>query len=152
MIICSIDPGSKGSICLLEEGKAPSFFDINKNPIAAAKLAKTYNPDIWVMEKVHANSTDAKQAIWSFARNVGQLEGKIDAPIFYVTPRTWQSWAGIYGAGKGKGTKKKAYEICTTMYGKVFFTGPRGGILDGRCDALLIGHWYVENVLKKNFK
>ena len=149
MKLAAIDPGAKGAICLIIGG-APIFIDIKKDPIAAVREAKTYAPEIWIMEKVGAQRHDGVNSAFSFGQNVGQLEGAIDAPIFYVTPRTWQSWCGVYGAGKGKGTKRKAYDICTTMLGPTLFTGPRGGVLDGRCDAFLIGQWWLENIFKKH--
>lgn len=151
MIIASIDPGKKGAICVMPEGSRPVFFDIDSNPVSAVKMAKELAPDYWVMEKVGPRHTDSKQNIWTFGRGVGHLEGAIDSSIFYVTPRSWQSWCGVYGAGKN--TKKAAYDVLLLMYGHDFarerFKGKRGGIIDGRCDACLIGHWFIENVVNK---
>jgi hypothetical protein len=60
-----------------------------------------------------------------------------------VTPKVWQKYAGV--TAKGKAIKKEVSLIATTLYPLANIYGPKGGLLDGRSDALLIAHYGVNH-------
>lgn len=56
-----------------------------------------------------------------------------------VSPKDWQKHFGIT---KNKGNSKaQSYKIASHLFPEAVLTGPRGGKLDGRSDALLIAEW-----------
>lgn len=67
---------------------------------------------------------------------LGLLE-KSPAKYIAVPPRVWQA---PFFDRKTEGGKKRAYTAAAGLYPNLvpMFTGPKGGLLDGRCDALLI--------------
>lgn len=153
MVICGIDPGKNGGAAIIANGKVVAVASFTDGVVAAMRKVILLEPDIYVIEKVGAQTKDGVKSAFSFGRALGQVEGVIgNGEKFYVPPRTWQSWAGVYGCGKGKGTKQKSYEIARFVVDEALLKGPRGGIKDGVCDAILIGFWYQENILKKTFK
>ena len=60
--------------------------------------------------------------------------------LIEVPPKEWQREFGIKG-GKGDDTKAQSYLIASRMFPGVELKGPRGAILDGRADALLIAEY-----------
>jgi hypothetical protein len=53
-----------------------------------------------------------------------------------VHPKKWQKEFSIAGD-----TKSQAFEIATRLFPDQVFSTPRGRILDGRCDAILIAEY-----------
>ena len=53
-----------------------------------------------------------------------------------VPPKRWQLHYGI--SSEGGDTGKQAYCVASKLYPTAELRGPRGGIKDGRCDAILI--------------
>jgi len=57
----------------------------------------------WVfIENVHAMPNDAKGAIWSFAKHIGQLEmlsELLSMHPTYITPQSWQKWLSEHPRG-----------------------------------------------------
>lgn len=69
-----------------------------------------------------------------------------DIKYTMVNPQQWHKHFGI--SGKKGNTKEQSMIIASKLYPTVEFKTPKGRILDGRADALLIatyGKWRVEN-------
>lgn len=60
-----------------------------------------------------------------------------------VTPKKWQKFIGV--TAKGDAIKKNVAEIAARLYPNAQLHGPRGGLLDGRSDALMIAHYAAYN-------
>ena len=60
-----------------------------------------------------------------------------------VTPKVWQKYIGV--TAKGKAIKKQVAQIASGLYPKAELHGKRGGLLDGRSDALMIAHYGLHN-------
>jgi hypothetical protein len=154
MVICGIDPGASGGAAIVHDGKVCAIGSFKESIVDTMRKVLLLEPDIFVIEKVGAQTKDGVRSAFSFGRALGQVEGAIGhGEKFYVPPRTWQSWAGVYGCGKGKGTKTKSYQIARLIIDDPNkLKGPKGGIKDGICDAILIAFWYEENIVKKTLK
>jgi len=97
----------------------------------------TYNI---VVEDVHSYSAQGVKSVFSFGQRLGEIEGMLQTlELTYskVSPKTWQKKLDI----EPKSGKKGIYEKISTFYPDVVLTGPRGGILDGRCDALSMAYY-----------
>lgn len=145
--ILGIDPGEKGAAVLIDidSEKIICMTDLSKEPEQQLQ-ALLYNhgtPKHCFIEKVGSRKGNSAQAMFSFGENYGAIKAVLRLNKIYfneVLPQKWQSWCGIYGANSAakNGTKLKAFELCKKVYGSDIFLGARGGLKDGRCDALLI--------------
>jgi len=153
-LIVGIDPGKRGAICIMDKDEnIIELHDLNASPeLIIYPLLIQYKG--WIrkiaLEKVGAQAKDGRVSIFSFGENVGRIKAScslIGLPVTEVTPRAWQSWCNIYGAGEN--TKKKAFAIVSKKYGENRFLGPRNGLIDGRCDAVLIAAYLNELLNKK---
>lgn len=80
-----------------------------------------------------------------FGLQTGQIDGVLHAKgytVRHVAPNRWKGTLGLPGK-----SHEDAIKICAAFYDEKFpafpglIRGPRGGILDGRLDSLLIA-WY----------
>jgi len=60
-----------------------------------------------------------------------------------VQPKKWQKTIGV--TKKGKEIKKEVASICSRLYPDAEIYGPKGGLLDGKSDALMIAHYAFLN-------
>ena len=150
MLIAGIDPGTNGAIAVLDSSNPDSvaLLDLKKNSICdtwnwlhteglALKSSK-----IWV-EDVHSMFGMSAKSNFGFGRNLGTvltiaelLTGKDPNTI---TPKIWQKYIGV--TVKGKAIKKEVAKIAQGLYPNAELHGKRGGLLDGRADALMIAHY-----------
>lgn len=145
-MIAAIDPGAKGAIAILDGEEVVEVCDLSKEPEKIINsMLVTYGIKVAIVEMVGVMPHDSKIASFSFGQNVGRILAACalsGAEVERVKPRQWQSWCKIYGSGD---TKKLGFALVKRVYGSEMFLGPRGGLKDGRVDAVLIGLWYVNN-------
>ena len=151
MFIAGIDPGVNGAIAVLDSTNPDSvaLLDLNKATIYNACLWLEYHQanTVWI-EDVHSLFGMSAKSNFGFGRNFGialaiAKVGTSDGPIHQVTPKIWQKFAGV--TAKGKDIKKQVAEIATRLYPAANIYGKRGGLLDGRSDALMIAHYGLHN-------
>ena len=158
MLIAGIDPGANGAICVLSStGSAPQvpLFDLkNKTPWEIDSWLFTYQPSFIWIEDVHSLYGMSAKSNFSFGRNIGMLHGMCEVfcsgcPPETVTPKVWQKFAGV--TVKGKAIKKQVAKIANTLYPAADLYGKRGGLLDGRADALMIAHYALHHQICKTY-
>lgn len=147
-----IDPGAKGAICLLDAStKEASFFPTparNGKPRAATVFSKllaiTYVEFLpCVVEDVHSLYRMTAKSNFSMGYNLGAMHAILQAVgVDYdlVQPKEWQQACNVVRIGDESmkvATARRAEEL----YPDAEIRGPRGGLLDGRSDALMIAHW-----------
>jgi len=148
-IYIGIDPGAKGAmVCMFTPGSI-HFLDYAVGGIHEyikhLKLIQKTNPtaDLVVgVEKVHSMPGQGVVATFSFGYKSGELAGMLAAlriPNIQVTPIQWQRVC----KKKPKSNKKGTFDAIKMIYPSVIdeLTGPKGGIKDGRCDALGLMHY-----------
>jgi hypothetical protein len=96
------------------------------------------------MESVHAMPTDGKCSAFSFGRGYGAWEalcGSLRIVPNLVAPQTWKR-AMLAGIANNKAAEAQAlkqrfqgHPVCSQLH------GPRGGLRDGRVDALLLAEY-----------
>jgi hypothetical protein len=97
------------------------------------------------MEKVHAMPSDGKCSAFSFGRGYGAWEALIGGVLRVapnlVAPQTWKRTmlAGIPNDKQAEARSLKqrfqGHAVCSRLH------GPRGGLRDGRVDALLLAEY-----------
>jgi len=154
-----VDPGLKGAIAIIDQdGKVVRVTDTPTLTFKKGKKNKTeYNvvaiknllasfpltQTTVVLEKMQSMPPGIRvQASFSLGYSQGLFEGLLSAlniPYQLVIPRTWQKHFEIT---KFKGdSKAQSYMIASKLFPTAEFTGPRGGVKDGRTDAALIAKY-----------
>ena len=157
MRVCGIDPGANGAICVLDSQDSAH--------IALLDLKKHSNTDIynWLhsqlrfrgskiwIEDIHSMHGMSAKSNFSFGKNLGIVTTIAELlkgiPPKTVTPKVWQKYVGV--TAKGKAIKKQVAKIAQYLYPQAELHGKRGGLLDGRSDALMIAYYglhYKEKV------
>ncbi len=152
MICIGIDPGAKGAMCIFDT-RAPkdlTFVDfnmedyINKLRFIMATTPTEVGVSIY-LEEVHSMPRQGVASTFKFGVRFGELLGMLqtlDAPYKLVRPQTWQKAIGV----PAKSGKQGIYETVLPYSSDELLKGPKGGIKDGRCDALGIALYAKDNL------
>lgn len=160
-IYIGVDPGGNGAACAF----APTihkcaFLDLKLGTIAIRNWIQVVAKECKIVsiyiEDVHSLFGMSAQSNFSFGGNVKQIHTiftMLDFKVKTVTPKIWQAKVGIPPAKKVKkgepkekrDIKKMVAELCHTkfpQYGlEKLIYGKRGGLNDGRSDALMIAYY-----------
>jgi len=155
-IYIGIDPGAKGALCALSETGLISFIDYTEE---TGELAKWLMPfiehhkiEMISVEDVHSIFGASAKSNFNFGRNVGIIHGLIrglNLPLNLVKPKEWQKEVGVKPALRTKpgetkvkrDIKKDVASIARRLYPGCDIYTPRGRLLDGRSDALMVAHY-----------
>lgn len=149
-----IDPGAQGSFCLLVPAtKEIEFYSTNDKPSNAFNWlnlqGQEYNIRIIMIEDVHSIHGTSAKSNFNFGYNVGVVNALSSATgmgVDKIQPRAWQVKVGvkvpkgITGNARKKLLKKNTGHLCDQLYPLAEIRGPKGGLLDGRSDSLMIAH------------
>jgi len=150
-----VDPGANGALCFLDSRtRVTKFLPTPRgdfSPMALRQAIKAQRTVSLIrcaaVEKVHAMSLVSAGSTFNFGYNYGVLMGvlqTLDLEIDLVTPRTWQKSCQIptrKELGGSKQLKEYVARLAHDLYPTASLYGPRGGLMDGRSDALMIAHW-----------
>lgn len=153
-MLAGIDPGAKGGIALL----SPDGILISVHDMPTFRHDDKRIPNINALAKLlEGVSHITLERVTSFSKQkggftFGMTQGVIVAtahlleiPVQMVDPRVWQKVFGPFPSGSSqeaeKARKQKIAEKALIFYPEANLYGPRGGLRDGRSDALLIARW-----------
>lgn len=155
MNIVGIDPGANGAIAVLdsEDPDSVELLDLKKNTIYEVfdwmeGTISSFSPgEIWI-EDIHSMYGMSAKSNFGFGKNLGMIltiaELAPASETHMVTPKIWQKYIGI--TVKGKAIKKEVAKIAQVLYPNAELHGKRGGLLDGRADALMIAHYGLKHI------
>ena len=157
MLIAGIDPGTNGAIAVLDS-ENPDSVDLldlkkkNTSEIFNWSRLHTWNthPHVIWIEDVHSMHGMSAKSNFGFGKNVGMITTIAELTwdeVKTVTPKIWQKYLGI--TVKGKAIKKEVAKIAQDLYPNAELYGQRGGLLDGRADALMIAHYGLKHMEEK---
>ena len=148
--IVGVDPGGSGAVCLLPlDGSAPHFLDMpddeNLRDIVwfYNEMVEQFDIKLVVLEKVWGIPNQSAKANFRLGFYTGvwkMYQNFFDAPLTDVPPATWQKVTG-QRAVKHRDSKVRTVTVCDELYPNSAIRGPKGGLLDGRADALLLAHY-----------
>lgn len=153
-VYLGIDPGAKGSLCFLDvDTQKIAFQPTPCLKVSAQTLRKTVinvhkNKGIIMIgiEEVHSIFGTSAGSNFKFGYNVGGINMLMESTgigIEKIQPKVWQKTirapTGKAAGGQLK-LKKAIAAIALRLYPNAALLGPRGGLLDGRADALMIAH------------
>ncbi len=147
MRLCGIDPGAKGALCVLDSTDLTyvEFLDIHKYSIyEMARWLHHQQISQAVIEDVHSIFGMSAKSNFGFGRNLGIVTAILQIitkgeEATKVTPKVWQKAVGV--TAKGKDIKVQVAKLAQQLYPKANIYGKRGGLIDGRSDALMIAHY-----------
>lgn len=162
ILYLGIDPGKTGAIALIDSNaQALEVHDCPSGEVAMAKLIKDLCEKykdytiVGALERVGAIPAMGKlcpvckqrrgtssSANFTFGQNHGAWRGILashEIPYHEPTPKMWQKGLVIKRDGGSK--KQGKFAVASKLFPTTELTGKRGGIKDGRCDALLIADW-----------
>ena len=141
-----IDPGKKGAMCALLDDGTMQIKDFDENIQTMMDwlidIKSSHNVEMCMIEDVHSIFGTSAKSNFNFGFNTGIMHGMIRGlglPLDLVQPKAWQKFVGI--KSKGKEIKKDVANTCERLYPSCDIRGARGGLLDGRSDALMISHY-----------
>ena len=153
-IYLGIDPGAKGSLCILDtQLKVTTFLPVPSGIETPQRLRKDLldldkiTPiDMAAIEDVHSIFGMSAGSNFQFGFNVGILHGIMRSThigLDVVQPKVWQKAVGVVIPPKSKPTvvKQAIAAVALRLYPHAQLFGPKGGLLDGRADALMIAHY-----------
>ena len=153
MRVCGIDPGATGAICVLDSHDPAhvALLDLKKHSNTDIynwlhSQLRFRGSEIWI-EDIHSMHGMSARSNFSFGKNLGivttiaeLMAGQLPKT---VTPKIWQKYIGV--TAKGKAVKKQVAKIAQYLYPQAELHGKRGGLLDGRSDALMIAYYGLHN-------
>jgi hypothetical protein len=152
MFIAGIDPGANGAIAVLDSENPDSVALLDLKKFSIYETIKWLHDKkintIW-LENVHSLYGMSARSNFGFGRNFGialaiAKMGTSDGLIQQVTPKIWQKYIGV--TVKGKAIKQEVAKIAQELYPDAELHGKKGGLLDGRADALMIAHYGLKHM------
>jgi hypothetical protein len=141
MIYIGIDPGLSGSICILENG-IPRFQEITDLTRLLCIMSMQEKSIAIEKQNLRPNQSGMGLMMKNYGRLLGMMEVYGITPT-EVLPRTWYKHFGIRAGMAYAERKKFTAGVMEGLYPdqKDLWYGPRGGLIDGRTDALAIASW-----------
>lgn len=146
-----IDPGAKGAICILNPGGLINFIDLSERPRLIAQQLNHFKlnneiQDVYI-EDVHSLYGMSAKSNFTFGWNVGMPHTIFDClniPLKKVQPKVWQKHVGVTAKNSKENKnaiKQNVASLCAKHYPAANLYTPRGRLLDGRSDALMIAYY-----------
>jgi len=154
-VYLGIDPGAKGFLCFLDiDTKKMKFVPTPCLETPAREVRKI----IMAMHKKHGIVRAAVEDVHSiygmsaksnfmFGWNVGGINMLLESTgvgFDRIQPKVWQKGIGLVPKRpprKPPERKKAIAGIALRLYPDAPIRGPRGGLLDGKADALMLAHF-----------
>jgi hypothetical protein len=164
LAVVGVDPGASGAFCLLiPETKQIMFKKTTEKArelyLWIRQIDAEYNLAVCMIEEVGFIRGSAGKSTFNFGGNAMRVEvipEIAEISIDKVRPKAWQKHIGLVvpqrltgaaNAGKrGTFIKKEIAAIALRLYPKAELLGPKGGLLDGRSDALMIAHYAARTI------
>lgn len=140
-----IDPGKDGAIAVLEGDELMNISDMPYMLDTTREIIRLMQGNKFVaLEAQQAMPKQGVSSTFTTGQGFGRLEGLLTGlqiPYEVVRPQRWMREMGIpVGADK-----RKHVEVAQSLYPLAPLTGPRGKLLDGRGDALLLAVWAMRH-------
>ena len=130
---------------LFEDGTTKTY-DFNDNTSLMADwiydIRSEHVVQMVMIENVHSIFGSSAKSNFNFGFNTGIMHGLIRGQglsLDMVQPKAWQKHVGV--TKKGKEIKKEVAAIATRLFPMAEIYGPKGGLKDGRSDALMVASY-----------
>jgi len=142
-----IDPGLSGSVCVLgTENTDIGFYGTDQLDFLEYLDGESFNLSVGVETQTYSpRQRGAGTNMFNYGVLIGHLQA-YGLKYEKIAPRTWYKFYRISSGLAYSERKKTTAAIMGELYPehKHLLYGPRGGLLDGRSDALAIAHFLRE--------
>lgn len=154
MKIFGIGPGLSGAVAILDDGQLVDIVDIEAsesriNCAHLAALIHKHQPEFAICELVSSRPGQGVTSTFTFGHALGSITGVLSAlgvPYLLIRPQVWQGHFSIQSSSKDKAAhKQEIADLAHCLYPAASLYGPRGGLRDGRSDALLLARYGHEH-------
>ena len=159
MLIIGIDPGLKGAICILKDGKILDVFDMPVMPVGKKNKSQVNGSQIFneiqkaitnedkkdikvVIEQVSAMPGQGVTSMFNFGQSFGVLKGVFSAmqiAMDFVSPVKWKKYYNLINTHKDS-SRTKAIEFFPYISHKLSRKKDAN-----KADAILIASFYHQN-------
>jgi len=153
-----VDPGAQGYLCLLDTTFNNITYMLNPNDnddnvyqfqLTLRQIVSGHHIQAIAIEDVHSIHRMSAKSNFSFGRNVERVTTILqcsfrDTPIEKVAPKLWQKTIGAPSRkflDDRMKLKQAIADIAEAIYPHADLYGPKGGLKDGKADALMIAHY-----------
>ena len=160
MLIIGIDPGIKGAICILKDGKILDVFEMPIMPVGKKNKSQVNGSQIYneirkvisnedkknikvVIEQVSAMPGQGVTSMFNFGQSFGVLKGIFSAmqiPMDFISPVKWKKYFNLINAQKDS-SRTKAIEFFPYISSKLSRKKDAN-----KADAILIASFYYQNL------
>ncbi|MDD5355100.1 MAG: hypothetical protein PHY56_00960 [Candidatus Omnitrophica bacterium] len=160
-VVIGIDVGLNGAIAVLIGGSKPMVYPIPTYKDGKGKNRYDYNALCRIFEHIKYNTVygsiigcalerctampkQGSVSGFSFGEAYGFYKGVLTAlsiPYEIVQPKKWQQEFSI-----SNDTKKGSFAVASRLYPNLELQTPRGRVLDGACDALLLATYMARKL------
>lgn len=150
-----VDPGAAGAMALLTEHDYIDIKDWSNFGTMNMWLrfwGRNFDVQCVAVEKLHGRKGSNAESTSTFMKHVGGWLAVIEVlglPCVEVRPQIWMMRRVPVKKSK---TDKPSVKYVQKRYPDVELFGPRGGVKDGRSDALCMAEWAREQTLKEESK
>ena len=158
MLIIGIDPGLKGAICILKDGKILDVFDMPIMPVGKKNKSQVNGSQIYneilkrvekaekqnvrvIIEQVSAMPGQGVTSMFNFGQSFGILKGICSAmqlPMYFVRPAKWKKYFGLINSQKDA-SRTRVIEMFP------YYSSELSRKKDSnKADAILIASFYYE--------
>ena len=158
MLIIGIDPGIKGAICILKDGKILDVFDMPIMPVGKKNKSQVNGSQIYneiqkaithedkkdikvVIEQVSAMPGQGVTSMFNFGQSFGILKGicsSMQLPMYFVRPAKWKKYYNLINSEKDA-SRTRAIEIFPDFSSQLSRKKD-----SNKADAILIASFYYE--------
>jgi len=135
-----IDVGKGGALAAIHKDATIELIDFKEKNDILEFIATNHDLiKMACLEKVGARPNQGTVSMFSFGENFGWWQGLLEAyevPYDLVRPQEWMK-----GNVPVKPTKHDIHDVAKRLYPTAELVGSKGGIKDGRSDALMIAHY-----------
>ena len=159
MLIIGVDPGIKGAICILRDGKILDVFDMPIMPVGKKNKSQVNGSQIFneiqkaitnedkkdikvVIEQVSAMPGQGVTSMFNFGQSFGVLKGVFSAmqiAMDFVSPVKWKKFYNLINTHKDS-SRTKAIEFFPYISHKLSRKKDAN-----KADAILIASFYYQN-------
>jgi hypothetical protein len=151
-----VDPGANGAMALLiccgNEQTPTACIKDWENTIdmfrALVFWKDLYKVNVVAIEKQKVLNSDGNKSAATFHQHVGEWRAIIKLAGLSFIEVTPQQWMKRRVPAKKNPQDKPSVLYVQKKYPYVDLTGPRGGVKDGRSDAICIAEWCMEKYKK----
>ena len=156
MLIIGIDPGIKGAICILKDGKILDVFDMPIMPVGKKNKSQVNGSQIYneiqkaiidedkkdikvVIEQVSAMPGQGVTSMFNFGQSFGVIKGicaALNLPIYFVRPAKWKKHFNLIKTNKDA-SRTKVIEVYPEISSKLHRKKD-----SNRADAILIALYF----------